>query len=65
MTSVEFRDGVIDVPDHVALMMRGMRTWEMTYEQARGLADQNILRQRLDIAQRELVNRHFKTHGDR
>lgn len=60
MKTVEFRDGEKDVPDHVALLMQGMRTWEMTYEQARQLAHNNQLRRALEGAQRDLIRQHFK-----
>ena len=60
MKTVEFRDGEKDVPDHVAVLMKGMRTWEMTYEQARERMNYNLLRQRLDIAQRDMIRQHFK-----
>lgn len=63
MTPVEFRDGDRDVPDHLAILMRGMRTWEMTYEQAVQHANQNLTRQRLETAQRRIIAEHFKKDG--
>lgn len=60
MKTVEFRDGEKDVPDHVAILMKGMRTWEMTYEQAREQAHTNQLRQALEVAQRDIIRQHFK-----
>lgn len=63
MRTLEFRDGEKDVPDHVAVLMRGIRTWEMTYEQARSQAHTNQMRQALDVAQRDLVRQHMKKHG--
>ena len=60
MKTLEFRDGERDVPDHVAVLMRGLRTWEMTYEDARTAAHTNQLRQALEVAQRDLIREHFK-----
>lgn len=63
MTSVEFREGFTDVPDHLAVLMRGMRTWEMTYEQAVRAAEQHLVKQRLEVAQRDIIRQHFKNNG--
>lgn len=60
MKTLDFRDGERDVPDHVAVLMKGLRTWEVTYEQARELAHSNQLRLALDGAQRDLLRQHFK-----
>lgn len=65
MTTLEFRDGERDVPEHIALLMKGLRTWEMTYEEAVDRANQNQTRQALDAAQRELIRQHFKNDGAR
>jgi hypothetical protein len=63
MKTVEFRDGEKDVPDHVAVLMQGLRTWEITYDQAMALAHQNQLRQALDATQRSMIRQHFKKNG--
>lgn len=63
MTTVEFRDGEKDVPDHVATLMKGLRTWELTYDQAMDLAHQNLARQALDSVQRSMIRQHFKKNG--
>ena len=63
MKTLEFRDGERDVPDHLALLMKGMRTWEMTFEEARDRMHTHKLRQALDQAQRDLVREHFKNNG--
>ena len=64
MKSLEFRDGEVDVPDHVALLMKGLRTWEMTYQEARDRMNQNHTRQALDQAQRDLIRQHFRSDGN-
>jgi undecaprenyl pyrophosphate synthase len=63
MKTLEFRDGEKDVPDHVAVLMRGLRTWELTYVQAREQAHNNQLRQALEVAQRDLIRQHNRNHG--
>lgn len=63
MKTLEFRDGERDVPDHVAVLMKGLRTWELTFDQARDLAHTNQLRQALDVAQRDLLRQHFRRNG--
>lgn len=60
MKTVEFRDGERDIPEHLALLMKGMNTWEMTFEQARDRADVKHTQQALQRAQNELIQQHFK-----
>ena len=60
MKTVEFRDGERDVPDHLAVLMKGLRTWEMTFEQARQQAHNTMLKRALEGAQRDLIRQHFK-----
>ena len=63
MKRLEFRDGDKDVPDHVAILMKGLRTFEMTYQQARDQAHNNQLRQALEVAQRDIIRQHMKSNG--
>ena len=63
MKTLEFRDGDRDVPDHLAILMKGLRTWEMTFDEARERANTQQLRQALEDAQRSLIRQHFKTDG--
>lgn len=60
MKTIEFRDGEHDVPDHVAVMLAGMETWTMTYEQAIRASENKLLSDRLNEAQRSLVANHLK-----
>lgn len=34
MAEVEFRTGIREVPDHLAKLMGGLETWNMTFEEA-------------------------------
>lgn len=63
MKTLEFRDGERDVPDHVAILMKGLRTWEMTYDQARDQANDRMTKQALLDAQNDLIKQHFKRDG--
>jgi hypothetical protein len=63
MKTLEFRDGEQDVPDHVAILMKGLRTWEMTYIQAKAVANERLTKQALLDAQQDLIKQHFKRDG--
>lgn len=54
--TIEFRDGEQSVPDHVAELLKGIDTYAYTYEQAIRLSEQQLLKQRLNEAQRSLVD---------
>ena len=54
-TRVEFRDGLREVPDHVAGMMTGIETWRYTHEEALRLAEQRILADRLNKVQQDVI----------
>lgn len=60
MTKVEFRDGERDVPDHLAVMMRGIETHTMTYEQAVKASETKMLTDRLNLEMKSMVADHFK-----
>lgn len=60
MRTMEFRDGEHEVHDHVYEILRGVRTWELTYEQAVQQAHTQLMRTELERAQRDLLRSHFK-----
>lgn len=60
MTTIEFRDGEKDVPDHVAVMMKGLETHTMTYEQALRASEQKMVKDRLNYEMNSLVADHFR-----
>ena len=62
LVNIEFRDGEKLVPHHVGVLMKGIETHTMTYDQAIKLANQALLRNRLDAAQKSLVNEHFRVN---
>lgn len=59
---LEFRDGVQAVADHVAWMLRNVDTATMTKEQAIRASETQMVRDRLNAAQRKLVGEHFREH---
>ena len=64
MKRVEFRDGVQEVPDHVADYLEAYETYQMTYKEAMSKMNDRFLTDRLNKAQSDLVAQHmarFKT----
>lgn len=59
MITLEFRDGERDIPDHLAAMMKGIRTWEMTFDEAKVRAETQMTRNFIETAQRDLLRKHF------
>lgn len=57
---LEFRDGIREVPDHLADMMRGLDTYRMTYEEAQIAANQRLVRDRLNQAGEKVIADHFR-----
>ncbi len=60
MPTIEFRDGERDVPDHVAMLLRGLETHTMTYEQAIRKSETKLVSDRLNAAQQSAVAQHFR-----
>lgn len=61
LVTIEFRDGQKDVPHHVGVLMKGLATHTMTYGEAIRIANQKLVMDRLNAAQKQLVNSHFRT----
>ncbi len=59
---LEFRDGVHAVADHVAWLMRGVDTTQMTVEEAIRASENQKVKDFLNQAQRKLVAKHFREH---
>lgn len=60
---VEFRDGIRDIPDHVANLMQGLDTHRLTYEEAMEKANSGILRRHLRKVEDEVIRNHSRTWG--
>jgi hypothetical protein len=60
LVNVEFRDGERLVPHHVGVLMKGLETHTMTYDQAIRAANQALMKNRLAAAQKSLINQHFR-----
>ena len=63
MAQLEFRDGVREVPDHLADLMKGLDTYQMTFEQAQVAANNSLVRDRLNNIQSKVVAEHLKRWG--
>jgi len=60
MKDIEFRDGWRTVPDHVEVMVIGLDTYKMTYEEAIKAAEKRLLDEHMYKAQQELLRSHFE-----
>lgn len=65
MALVEFRDGSREVPDHLADLMARIDTYKITFEQARKIADQQMVSDLLNKYQSDVISAHFKTQRNR
>ena len=63
MAEVEFRDGVREVPDHLAEMMRGLPTHQMTLTEATQAANNSLIGDRFNRARQNLITEHFRNLG--
>lgn len=52
---IEFRDGFREIPDHLAELMKGLPTYDMTYEEARDKANWRMAADFANKAQRDVV----------
>jgi hypothetical protein len=61
---IEFRDGVRAVAPHVAQMIAAsdIDPVRYTFEEALGLSQDSILKTRLNGAQQNLIQRHFRDY---
>lgn len=60
MTRIEFRDGEREVPDHIAVLMKGIETHTMTYEQAVHVSEHKLVKDHLNSTMQEMVTSHLK-----
>jgi hypothetical protein len=60
MAEVEFRDGTKEVPDHLADMMKGLPTHNMTEVEATIAANESLINNRFTDARQKMVVQHFK-----
>lgn len=57
---LEFRDGNREVLDHLAVRMRGMETFRMTYEEALEQVNRKMQADFINKAADSFVDGHFK-----
>lgn len=60
LVTIEFRDGQRDIPRYLAVLMKGLETHTMTYTEAVRQANQRMTTERLNAAQRNLVQSHLR-----
>jgi len=63
MAEVEFRDGIKNIPDHLADMMAGLDTHKLTLTEATQIANDKFVGERFFKARQNLITAHFKEHG--
>jgi phage terminase Nu1 subunit (DNA packaging protein) len=59
-TELEFRDGKRDVPDYLVVMMYGIETHRLTYDQAVDAANKKAESDLLNAQQDKVLAAHFK-----
>lgn len=57
---VEFRDGLHEVPDYLAEMLRGLPTYDMRYEEAVQKANWNMTSKFLNKVQSDLQRKSLR-----
>ena len=57
---LEFRDGPREVLDHLAVHMKGMETFRMTYPEAVEAVNRKLQKDFIDRAADAVVSEHFK-----
>lgn len=60
MAEVQFRDEKREVPEHVRLLLLGIETYKLTYEQAIAEANDKLVRDRLNQVQADILRSHFR-----
>lgn len=60
MAEIEFRDGTKFVPDHLAEMMKGLPTHQMTLTEATQAANNSLVASRFNDARSKIITQHFK-----
>jgi hypothetical protein len=63
MKEVEFRNGKMEVPDHLAVLMAKFQTHQMTYEEALRRLNLDMLSDHLRQAQGRIVSEHLSRYG--
>jgi hypothetical protein len=58
---LEFRDGKREVLDHLAVLMRDMETFRMTYQEALDEANKKLQTDFINTAADKFVQEHFRT----
>lgn len=65
MTRVEFRDGFREIPSHLAVMMHGIETFRLTYDEAVTAANHKAEADFLNRAVDGIRREHFRQGNSR
>lgn len=58
---IEFRDGIREIPDHLAALMKGLPTYALTYEEARHKANWKMVADIANNAQNAAVRKTLRS----
>lgn len=58
---IEFRDGIREVPDHLGELMRGLPTYDLTYEEARQKANWKMVADIANKVQQDLARKTLRS----
>lgn len=64
MAEIEFRDGKREVPDHLADLMKGLPTHQMTLTEATNAVNNKFVGERFQTARQDIITEHFKNWRD-
>ena len=62
---VRFRTGEREIPDHLAVMMHGIETRTMTFDEAVAAANRKQMSDYLNGEQNKIIKAHFTQYGRR
>ncbi len=60
MAELEFRDGNREVPEHVELILKGIETYRMTYDEAIAAANRRLASDHVEQAFGKIKADHFR-----
>jgi hypothetical protein len=58
---IEFRDGIREIPEHLAVLMKGLPTYALTYEEALQKANWKMVADIANKAQNDAVRKTLRS----
>jgi hypothetical protein len=62
MTEIQFRDGLRNVPDHLAAAMAELPTYKLTHAEAIDAANQRLMSDRINREADKVLRNHFAAY---